>query len=186
MYHIANCFTISSFIPFHLSPFLIVISTSLQIVHSFLYSIHINHICLFNSSTFPSLSHMWLPLSLAVFLNIAVTSLLTEPIWQMRPSYVEHQVRTLIQCWCFLFSSDSTKVSGNLQTSQDVTLNHLDFPHIHIKECFDINHISPSFLLDLEKKVTFVHNNTIKHDKVYYYCVLVNRQCEWGNLIVEE
>jgi hypothetical protein len=98
----------------------------------------------------------------------------------MRHSYVEHprMLELLFSVGVFFFSSDSTKVSGNLQASQDVALNHLDFPHIHIKECFGINHISPSFFLDLEKKVTFVHNNTIKHDKVYYYCVLVNRQCE--------
>jgi hypothetical protein len=52
---------------------------------------HINHICLCNSPIFPSLSHMWPPLS--NFHNIAVTGLLTEPIWQIRSSDVEYPHR---------------------------------------------------------------------------------------------
>jgi hypothetical protein len=52
------------FSSFYLSPFFIVVLTSLKILYSLLYREYINHICLLNYLLLPSLSNMWPLLSM--------------------------------------------------------------------------------------------------------------------------
>jgi hypothetical protein len=61
------------FSSFYLSPFLIVVSTSLKILYSFLYREYFNHIHHSNFLLYPtSLAYMWPPLAWLVFHSIAV------------------------------------------------------------------------------------------------------------------
>jgi hypothetical protein len=61
---LAQLFYFSSF---YLSPFLMVVSTGLKILCSFLYRKYVNHVHLCNFLLLPSLSCVWPPLSMTNF-----------------------------------------------------------------------------------------------------------------------
>jgi hypothetical protein len=67
LYYNLNQLISSIFLLSNLSPLLMVISTGLKILYSYLYGKYINYIHLLNFLLLPSLSHMWPPFSVTCF-----------------------------------------------------------------------------------------------------------------------
>jgi hypothetical protein len=81
MYYSLIWFIISIFFPLYLS-LLMAVSSGLRILCSFLYSLYINHIRVFNFLLLPSPSHMWNPLSMTCFSYCCICIRSVFSIWE--------------------------------------------------------------------------------------------------------